>query len=157
MQLNNIRSKTALAAAAAAAALSLIGTITPAHAASSTYTVTIDTTEYLRATPSRPADITFILARDIEDKTGFDNSYWMSPVQRDVLRVNVNRGQRPFLFAMDRRSDFVAIVDLQGKRYLRIGGPVNDPDICGWMSFASRNSGNTGSKLHGNSMGECHW
>lgn len=129
------------------------GYTVPAHAATSTYTVTIDTTEKMFTHSLEWPMIHFTLVGNNNDS---DHSGWMLPVRREVVQVTVEEGRRPVLQFRDRELN-LGQADLRGKRYLRIGGPVSHPDICGWKSFESRDSGNVGVKLHGSSLDPCLW
>ncbi|MEV5434152.1 hypothetical protein [Streptomyces sp. NPDC052701] len=46
-------------------------------------------------------------------------------------------------------------IDLQGKHYIRTRGDLFAVEVCGWKSFESFTSGNTGVPLHGETF--CQW
>lgn len=144
-----------VAGVAALAAMALSATGPSAHAAG-VYTIVIDTTSTVSVAK-------YCLVTKTSDAMGANKCATLDGVQRARLQVPYSAGEKVWIdihYQERGRSDLG--IDLRGKHYLRVNDhlhsydpPISINEVCGWISYASRDSGNLGLGLHNETL--CNW
>ncbi|MET9833693.1 hypothetical protein ABZ078_31320 [Streptomyces sp. NPDC006385] len=138
----HIAKKMMTAGATLVAAAGLVTTTAPTAHAEGSYNIRIDA-----ITTGVIADYCLLTTTSGNARAACSGNKWGDTTFR--LGVVHNTGDRVWLDinvvgGTDRKG-----IDLQGKHYLQVSGPVWALQVCGWKSLASHAAGNEGWSLHG--------